>query len=55
MFGVHEVKVHIFVIPKYLKYFWDPKMFTTFWDPNNVHFYLMYLKQGSMTGLIMTL
>ena len=26
-----------------------------FWDPKNVHFHLMYLKHGSIIGLMMTL
>jgi len=29
--------------------------FVTIWDPKNVHFYLMYLKHGSIIGLMMTL
>jgi len=46
MFKVHHVKVHTFGIPKVLY---------TFWDPESLHFYLMYLKHGSIIGLMMTL
>jgi len=46
MFKVHQIKVQTFRIPKCVQHFWDPK---------SVHFYMMYLKHGSIIGLMVTL
>jgi hypothetical protein len=41
--------VNISDIPKRLKMYLQK-----FWDPKNMHFHLMYLKRGSIIGLMMT-
>jgi hypothetical protein len=34
---------------------WVLLLLETFWDPKNVHVYTMYLKHGSLFGLMMAL